>query len=163
MRSTTLFIIFAVGALGFLAYVGKQMGIKTPSMPSLNMPNIQMPNAMNSLLRKEAKEGEEQSSTNVTAYKWQDAEGQWHYGNQAPAGAKASAIMLNTDQNVIAAHKIKPPVTPETSAAEETQNTDKAKNNDDNQDLDLPSSALPLPYQEVQKMLGLHPSQAQSK
>ncbi len=49
-------------------------------------------------------------STRQTFYKWQDASGQWHFGEQAPEGVQAVAINVDTAANII--QSVKAPAAP---------------------------------------------------
>lgn len=40
-------------------------------------------------------------STRQTFYKWQDASGQWHFGEQAPEGVQAIVVNVDTAANII--------------------------------------------------------------
>ncbi len=43
-------------------------------------------------------------------YKWQDANGQWHYGNKAPEEvANAKSVIINKNQNIIDSVKVPEP------------------------------------------------------
>ncbi|MFV1873978.1 MAG: DUF4124 domain-containing protein [Oleiphilus sp.] len=55
----------------------------------------------------------EQSSVsgqgNQTFYKWQDEQGQWHYGDQPPVeSAKVSTLQVDTNTNIIQSLKVAP-------------------------------------------------------
>jgi len=54
-------------------------------------------------------------STRQTFYKWQDASGQWHFGEQVPAGVQAVAINVDTAANII--QSVKAPAETAESAA----------------------------------------------
>lgn len=56
--------------------------------------------------------GEEQDNE-VTVYRWQDEQGQWHYGEQPPEGVAYEERTLDTDANLIQAL---PPASPPTTA-----------------------------------------------
>lgn len=40
-------------------------------------------------------------TTRQTFYKWQDASGQWHFGEQAPEGVQAIVVNVDTAANII--------------------------------------------------------------
>jgi hypothetical protein len=49
------------------------------------------------------------SGNKVSFYKWQDAEGVWHYGDRPPAGAKnLSTMNVNTNVNIIKSLELEP-------------------------------------------------------
>lgn len=51
------------------------------------------------------------SSNQQTVYKWQDAQGQWHYGDQPPSdSSKVSTLQVDTNTNIIQSLKIEPEV-----------------------------------------------------
>lgn len=55
------------------------------------------------------------SPANQTFYKWQDEQGQWHYGDQPPTGStKVSTLQVDTNTNIIQSLKIEPEKTEET-------------------------------------------------
>lgn len=55
-------------------------------------------------------------STRQTFYKWQDASGQWHFGEQAPEGVQAVAINVDTAANIIQSVKAPAPAAEPTTA-----------------------------------------------
>lgn len=42
------------------------------------------------------------AQTRQTFYKWQDANGQWHFGNEAPEGVEAIPVNIDTAANILA-------------------------------------------------------------
>ena len=40
--------------------------------------------------------------TRQTFYKWQDANGQWHFGNEAPEGVTSKEVNIDTAANILA-------------------------------------------------------------
>jgi len=48
------------------------------------------------------------SSGKQTFYKWQDKNGQWHYGSKAPEEVQAKSITYDPNRNTVAAIKVKP-------------------------------------------------------
>lgn len=101
MRPTTIFIILAIAALGYLAYLGKISGIKAPDLPSL--PDIQMPQLPS--LGLDEKLG---SVKDTGIYKWQDANGHWHYGDSAPEGVTVKVVDVDMNRNVLPSTKSAP-------------------------------------------------------
>ncbi len=99
MRPTTLFIIFTIASLGFLFFIGQQMGVKAPEMPS-----VQLPQAVTSLMQEKDDKGQPVSGF----YKWQDASGAWHYGDRPPAGIEAQSVDVDINRNVLASPKKEP-------------------------------------------------------
>ena len=139
MRPTTAFILFSIGALGVLTYIGKEVGVKAPALPDLKMPDIELSDAMKSLSQQTG----QNDGKDVTAYKWQDSNGQWHYGGTPPEGANAIPVTVNTNQNVVPGFA---------SKAEHSEDTKEEQ--EEKAGLD-PASALPASYQEAAKMLGI--------
>ena len=99
MRPTTLFLIFMIGALGFLFFIGKQMGVKPPKLPELSLPK-----AVTSLTQ----ERDQDSKANGGIYKWRDESGAWHYGDQPPEGVHAQTVDVDPNRNVLASPKQAP-------------------------------------------------------
>ena len=49
------------------------------------------------------------SSSSATVYKWQDAQGQWHYGDQPPSdNPSVSTLQVDTNTNIIQSLKMGP-------------------------------------------------------
>lgn len=94
MRPATIFVVFAIAALAYLAYIGKISGVKTPELPSL--PTINMPQ-MPSLGSDEKIGGVKDTGV----YKWQDAEGRWHYSDTAPEGVRVKIVDVDVNRNVV--------------------------------------------------------------
>jgi hypothetical protein len=71
---------------------------------------------------------------NRTVYKWKDANGVWHYGDQPPAGntANVEKMTIVTDANII--QSIKPPA-PETPAETEPTKAQAPSMTDANEDV----------------------------
>ena len=111
MRRTTAFILFSIGALGVLVYVGKEAGVNTPELPDLKMPDIELSDVMESL----SKQTGQSKGKDVTTYKWQDNSGQSHYGGTPPEGVNAIPVTVNTNQNVV------PSFTPKAESGEDTK------------------------------------------
>ena len=99
MRPTTLFLIFMIGALGFLFFIGKQMGVKPPELPRLSLPN-----AVTSLTQ----ESDDPAGAGSGIYKWRDDSGAWHYGDQPPEGVNAQTVDIDPNRNVLASPKQAP-------------------------------------------------------
>lgn len=65
------------------------------------------------------------SSTQQTFYKWQDAEGNWHYGDRPPPGSgDVSTLQVNTNTNIIQSLKIEPEEKPDVSTGTQPQMSD---------------------------------------
>jgi len=95
MRPTTLFAIFMVGALVFLFFIGKQMGVKAPELPELTVPT-----ALKEMTAAKNEAGEPIFDTGV--YKWQDDSGRWHYGDAPPENIKTQMVDVDPNRNLIA-------------------------------------------------------------
>jgi len=50
----------------------------------------------------EAKNAESTSSTRQTFFKWQDASGQWHFGDEVPEGVTGVPVNVDTAANILA-------------------------------------------------------------
>ncbi len=49
------------------------------------------------------------SGSKQTFFKWQDADGVWHYGDRPPAGSnQVSTLQVNTNTNIIQSLKLEP-------------------------------------------------------
>jgi len=48
------------------------------------------------------------SDSAQTFYKWQDKQGNWHYGDQPPPGSHVSTLQVDTNTNIIQSLKIEP-------------------------------------------------------
>ena len=83
MRPTTIFIIFTIGALGSLYYIGTKMGVPAPKMPELKLPQV---------VTDMTKEKDENGQPVSGFYKWQDDAGNWHYGDRPPQGTVAQPV-----------------------------------------------------------------------
>lgn len=60
------------------------------------------------------------SGSEVTVHRWQDADGQWHYTQEAPAGIASDILLIDPETNLISLPPLpEPPPVPEDSAAEE--------------------------------------------
>ena len=91
MRATTVFLIFSAGALGALAYIGHDTGVKIPELPDISLPKTLNPFP-----------GQSTEGGEITVYKWQDATGQWHYSNEPPADNRPfERIGIDTRANVL--------------------------------------------------------------
>ncbi len=112
MRPTTLFVIFMIGALAFLFFMGKQMGIKAPEMPELKIPT-----ALKEITAAKNEAGEPIIDTGV--YKWKDSDGRWHYGDNPPEHTKTQIVDVDPNRNIIAGS----PKKEEPSNAQDPANT----------------------------------------
>lgn len=64
------------------------------------------------------------SGSSATVYKWKDAQGQWHYGDQPPSdNPTVSTLQVDTNTNIIQSLKIEPeaPEEPEVPASKPKQ------------------------------------------
>lgn len=64
------------------------------------------------------------SPSSATVYKWKDAQGQWHYGDQPPSdNPTVSTLQVDTNTNIIQSLKIEPeaPEEPELTASKPKQ------------------------------------------
>lgn len=78
-------------------------------------------------------------SSERTVYKWKDANGVWHYGDQPPEGSQFSTLVVNDQTNIIQSTPIPEKAPPPTKVASnaETKNTyTPPKNNEDTLTLD---------------------------
>ena len=94
MKLVIILVLFSIGAVAALSFLGQQMGIdpikvEAPKLPSFNLP---------------------QSGSSSGVYKWQDSEGQWHFGDAPPDNAgMLQQVNINTEQNVVRAFKTQAP------------------------------------------------------
>ncbi len=110
MRPTTLFVIFTIAALGFLFFIGQQMGVKAPQMPSLKLPQ-----PVTELMQERDETGRPLSGF----YKWQDASGAWHYGDRPPQGVQAQSVDVDINRNILASPQQEAPAEAELPAGME--------------------------------------------
>lgn len=104
---------FTVALLG-AALIGpfllkKPDGKPIVDMPSANdfIPDKFLPGSSSSISAPSAL-----SSPNQTFYKWQDKQGQWHYGDQPPVeSATVSTLQVDTNTNIIQSLKVEPEIT----------------------------------------------------
>ncbi len=57
----------------------------------------------------------DQAGQPVTVYKWQDAEGDWQFGNEPPQGIAYESLELDPDTNLLAAVEAAPSARPVTT------------------------------------------------
>ena len=118
-RLVTICIILGAFALPF--FVDNQQGQPMLSLPSFSLPGLQ-----------DALEGSKGSSapsalapnsaSSTKAYKWQDENGQWHYGDAPPAQHQGIEILnIRHDVNVVQAFK-SPEVETEEGAETDAEN-----------------------------------------
>lgn len=108
MKLVTILILLIIVAVGSLAFLGKQLGMdiikfEVPALPSFNS----------------VSEFEADITNTTVVHKWQDANGQWHFGSEAPSEMSgAQKIVIYNNQNVVQHYKI------ETTQEEENEGTD---------------------------------------
>ncbi len=91
MLSTKTWIVLAIvvgGAFAFPYVMKSQMGEQMEAMIDTTLSTEQ---------------------TRQTYYKWQDANGSWHFGEKPPAGANAIAVSIDTAANILAPVKAPEP------------------------------------------------------
>ncbi len=109
MKLVTILILLSLIAVGTLAFLGKQFNmdiikIEAPKLPSFN--------SMDEL-------GTSLTNT-TTIHKWQDANGQWHFGNEVPDEVGHSQeIVIYTDQNIVQHYKTEAKQAEKSSASPE--------------------------------------------
>ena len=153
MKRSTLFILLVLIALGWLFFFGKEAGIDTPlSLDRINLPA--------GLADKIKFDDSPEQDADTTIYKWQDEQGAWHYGDQPPKNVKVIPVTLYSDPNILPTAK--PPLTKADENREHEDNAEGAtpgqqalKQKQAEVDANLPPSALPVPYQKLQEMLGV--------
>lgn len=114
------FIIFIIGLLGLAMatpYIMQQTGV-VPSMEGT---------AASGVLSSFSPDVLSTNDTRQTFYKWQDANGAWHFGDTPPQGVNAFEVSVDTAANVL-----RPVAAPETPANDAQAN-------------DGASSIIPLP------------------
>lgn len=90
MKLVTILIIVTAVAIAALAFLGKQMGMDIIKLEAPSLPSISSMSDVESTV-----------TGTTTVQKWQDANGQWHFGNAAPVGANAQEMQIRTDQNIV--------------------------------------------------------------
>ena len=94
-------VFVAVGLSGYAAYLRTGQlpwhFLKAPELPQVSLPDSVKP-----------------STKSDTVYKWRDENGVWQYTSTPPAGGEAEKMVINRDQNIIAAVK-SPQAEPETT------------------------------------------------
>jgi len=72
--------------------------IKLPAMPDITLPDVSLPSTQ-----------EESAAVPVIVYKWQDAEGSWHFSNEPPPpGVAYQTTELEPNANLIQGVKAAP-------------------------------------------------------
>ncbi len=79
--------------------------LKLPTFPEISLPEIPLPS-----------HGGSNPGQTVTAYKWQDAEGSWQFGNEPPQGVAYETLELDPDANILPKVKASPALAPATVA-----------------------------------------------
>ncbi|MDQ7074282.1 MAG: DUF4124 domain-containing protein [Gammaproteobacteria bacterium] len=118
---SVLIILAATGYGSYLTTGQLPFGLEGLSVKKVTTP---LQNQFSSLKNQvENITGSEKNSSESGIYKWQDQQGEWHYGDAPPNTASATPMHINLQQNVINAvtakkpqHEEKPT---ETSQAEE--------------------------------------------
>lgn len=70
---------------------------------------------------------EQPPATEVNVFKWQDAQGRWHYGDEPPEHIPSQTLNVRTDTNIVRSVKIPPKktvLTPKKPAAEPQKQPD---------------------------------------
>lgn len=107
---------FAVAILA-AALIGPFFIEKPDGNPVMEMPNVSdfIPDKLKSTGNSDNSVISSSPSSNQTFYKWQDEQGQWHYGDQPPTSSnKVSTLQVDTNTNIIQGLKIEPEKTEET-------------------------------------------------
>jgi len=80
--------------------------LKTPTMddfiPDKLIPDSLIPG------KQTAPESAQSTPSGQTFFKWQDQQGNWHYGDQPPPGVNVSTLQVDTNTNIIQSIKIEP-------------------------------------------------------
>ncbi|MEO0366627.1 MAG: DUF4124 domain-containing protein [Pseudomonadota bacterium] len=84
---------------------------------------------------------------NVEVYRWQDENGQWHFGSTPPASSRYETLQIDTRTNAVA---VEPPPTLESRDSDEGAVASSAA---DQPDSPYVSDVLPIPDPEVAKQL----------
>ena len=114
---------FIVVAILAAAIVGPYFIKKPDGKPIMELPTASdfMPDK---LLTNTASSGDNNtaSSYGQTYYKWQDDQGQWHYGDQPPTSSgKVSTLQVNPNTNIIQSLKIEPEIEEQPQQANQQQ------------------------------------------
>lgn len=100
-RFVTITIIFGAVALPFL--VDNQNGQPMLSLPSIPIPGLQQAQTKNSSTHvHEHTDLSPSANKTTTAYKWQDENGNWHYGDMPPPGHQGIEMLnIRNDVNLV--------------------------------------------------------------
>ena len=94
MKLVVILVLLTIGAVAALGFLGQQMGIDPIKVEAPKLPSFDLPNSV----------------SNQEVYKWQDSNGQWHFGDAPPDNAgMLQQVSINTEQNVIRAFKTEEP------------------------------------------------------
>lgn len=108
-----VFLVLAFGSTSYMNYLNSGKMV----LPFANFFQGKSAESLLGDLKDTAASATEEISSKVPAksnvnkvYKWQDEQGQWHYGSKAPEeAANAKALSINPNQNVMQAVKVPEP------------------------------------------------------
>jgi len=100
-----LFVVVLAVAAPFI--IKDERGRPLMSLSRLHMPALSKPplpdikGALGQIKNHLPTLGDDSGHSTLTAYKWQDAQGNWHYSDHRQAGRSNVAVSVNPDANVI--------------------------------------------------------------
>ena len=108
MKLISRFFTFSLLAAAIIIpfFLKTENGKPTLAMPTVDdfIPDKVLPD---SLTGKSEAPSQQASSSKQTFFKWQGADGVWHYGDRPPAGSKnVTSLQVNTNANIIQGLKV---------------------------------------------------------
>jgi len=100
-----LFVVVLAVAAPFI--IKDERGRPLMSLNGLHMPSLSKPplpdikGALGQIKKHLPTLGDEGEHSALTAYKWQDAQGNWHYSDQRQPGRSTVAVNVDPDANVV--------------------------------------------------------------
>lgn len=129
-----LLTLIVVGAVAAPFILKDEAGRPLMSLDKLRMPDVSAPalpdieSTFKTAARKLPDIGLKETRDTVTAYKWQDADGTWHFSDKASARSGVEQVAIDPDASVMAFDQI--PVTAPTAG--QVQTASRPGINDDN-------------------------------
>ncbi len=121
-------LIILAGALAIPFFMKNKQGDPMMSLPEMKdlSPSSLVSNTPN-------------MSSDRTIYKWKDANGVWHYGDQPPEGSQFTTLVVNDKTNILQSTPVPEKTAPPNKATPNTDNKNAytpPKNNEDTLTLD---------------------------
>lgn len=92
-------VIWIVGIIAVLFAASYMLRDRLPWMGQLHQ-QLGLPSPPPQLDRLTVPDGK------TVIYRWQDAQGNWHFDNQPPAGHGYERLVVDTDVNVVPGHRL---------------------------------------------------------